>query len=145
MDNRVILSYIFLSIPIYQYLHLGSSISRCLQIIQSQVVLCGSYGGNFVCTYLIFTIYILIFKTLSTPREQYKSVSGGVTERSRLLSQITDDLGKRRPKDQKKSYFLLRAGGATNKVLTPPAPLFRLRANGSCRANIKNYNFYILT
>ena len=25
-------------------------------------------------------------------REQYKSVSGGVTERSRLLSQITDDL-----------------------------------------------------
>ena len=75
------------------------------------MVLCGSYGGNFVCTYLIFTIYILIFKTLSTPREQYKSVSGGVTERSRLLSQITDDLGKRRPKDKKIIFFVESGGG----------------------------------
>ncbi len=31
-------------------------------------------------------------KGISFFREQYKSVSGGVTERSRLLSQITDDL-----------------------------------------------------
>jgi len=36
--------------------------------------------------------YRQLSQTLAQTKEQYKQVSGGVTERSRLLAQITDDI-----------------------------------------------------